>query len=242
MRITVSLLFVLAAMSALSQSADTGNPKKLTASGSFSINSNGVASVPAFTLGEPAFITSVSIAKRRFSYDPVLGYGLDLKPWFFDNWLHYKLVARPIFEMRAGFNYSTYFSEYKLPDETILQGQRYFTFALEAVYTFKPNHTLQFAWWNDRGQEPGTIQGNFLSITGERTEIEVAKKLLLTANVQLFYINYTGANDGLFTTAKVSATVKNIPLLIYFHGIQAITSNFEPFPGFKFNVGLAYVL
>jgi len=242
MRKPLFLFFVLIAATAFSQSTDSGGSKNLKASGSFSINSNGVASVPAFTLGEPAFITSVSIAKKRFSYDPVLGYGLDLKPWFFDNWLHYKFIARPIFEMRAGFNYSTYFSEYKLPDETILQGQRYFTYALEAVYTFKPKHSLQFAYWNDRGQEPGTIKGHFLSVIGERTEIEVAKKLLLSANVQLFYINYTGENDGLFITAKVSAAVKNIPLLVYFHGIQAITSNFEPFPGFKFNVGLAYVL
>jgi len=242
MRKPLFLFFVLIAATAFCQSTDSGGSKNLKASGSFSINSNGVASVPAFTLGEPAFITSVSIAKKRFSYDPVLGYGLDLKPWFFDNWLHYKFIARPIFEMRAGFNYSTYFSDYKLPDETILQGQRYFTYALEAVYTFKPKHSLQFAYWNDRGQEPGTIKGHFLSVIGERTEIEVAKKLLLSANVQLFYINYTGENDGLFITAKVSAAVKNIPLLVYFHGIQAITSNFEPFPGFKFNVGLAYVL
>jgi len=242
MRKPLFLFFVLIAATAFSQSTDSGGSKNLKASGSFSINSNGVASVPAFTLGEPAFITSVSIAKKRFSYDPVLGYGLDLKPWFFDNWLHYKFITRPIFEMRAGFNYSTYFSDYKLPDETILQGQRYFTYALEAVYTFKPKHSLQFAYWNDRGQEPGTIKGHFLSVIGERTEIEVAKKLLLSANVQLFYINYTGENDGLFVTAKVSAAVKNIPLLVYFHGIQAITSNFEPFPGFKFNVGLAYVL
>jgi hypothetical protein len=242
MRITFFLFFVFAAMSSFSQPADSLNTKKITASGSFSINSNGVASVPAFTLGEPAFITSVSIAKRRFSYDPVLGYGLDLKPWFFDNWLHYKFVTRPIFEMRAGFNYSTYFSEYKLPDETILQGQRYFAFALEAVYTFKPKQTLQFAYWNDRGQEPGTIQGHFLSVTGERTEIEVAKKIVLSAGLQLFYINYTAENDGLFIVPKASAAVKKIPLLLYFQGIQAITSNIEPFPGFNWNLGLAYVL
>jgi len=242
MRKSIFLFFILIATTAFSQSIDTEKTKILKASGSFSINSNGVASVPAFTLGDPAFITSVSIAKGRFSYDPVLGYGLNLKPWFFDNWLHYKFIARPVFEMRAGFNYSTYFSEYITPEETILQGQRYFTFALETFYTFKPRHSLQIAWWNDRGQEPGTIRGNYLSVACERTEIEAAKKLLLSANGQLFYINYTGDNDGLFITAKVSAAVKSIPLLLYVHGIQAITSNVEPFPGFKCNVGLAYVL
>ena len=242
MRLTVFLFVIIFVVSASGQSADSENPKKLTASGSFSINSNGVASVPAFTLGDPAFITSVSLAKGRFSYDPVLGYGLNLKPWFLDNWLHYKFIKRPVFEMRTGFNYSTFFSEYKLPDLSILQGQRYFTFALEANYTFKPKNALQFAWWNDRGQEPGTITGNFLSVTCERTEIVVAEKLVLSAAIQLFYINYTGENDGLFIVPKASAAIKKIPLLLYFQGIQTITSNIEPSPGFKWNLGLAYVL
>ena len=241
MRITLFLFFVLTATIAFSQTLESGPSKKLTASGNISINSNGVAPIPAFALGAPAFITSVSLAKGRFSYDPVLGYSLDLKPWFIDNWLHYKFIARPVFEMRAGFNYSTFFSEYKLPDETILQGQRYFAFALEAFYTFKPKNTLQFAYWNDRGQETGTIKGHFLSVTGERTEIEVAKNILLSTGLQLFYINYTAENDGLFIAPKASASVKNIPLLLYFQGIQAITSNIEPFPGFNWNIGLAYV-
>jgi len=242
MRLTFFLFLIITTVSVFSQPADSVNSKKLTVSGSFSINSNGVASIPAFALGDPAFITSVSLVKGRFSYDPVLAYSLNLKPWFIDNWLHYKFITRPIFEMRAGFNYSTYFSEYKLPDETILQGQRYFTFAIEANYTFKPKNTLQFAWWNDRGQESGTITGNFLSVTGERTEIEVAGKMLLSAGIQLFYINYTGENDGLFIAPKASAAVKKIPVLLYFQGIQAITSNVEPFPGFNWNIGLAYVL
>jgi len=241
MRITLFLFFVFTVTNVFSQPSENGRSKKLVASGNISINSNGIASIPSFALGEPAFMSTVSLAKGRFSYSPVLAYGLDLKPWFIDNWLHYKFVARPIFEMRAGFNYSTFFSEYKLPDETILQGQRYFAFALEAVYTFKPKNTLQFAYWNDRGQEPGTIKGHFLSIIGERIEIEVAKNILISAGLQLFYIDYTAENDGLFIAPKASVAVKGIPLLLYFQGIQAITSNIEPFPGFNWNLGLAYV-
>ncbi len=241
MRITFFLIFVLAVTNAFSQSIENGRSKKIVASGNISINSNGIASIPAFSLGEPAFISTVSLAKGRFSYSPVLAYGLDLKPWFIDNWLHYKFIARPVFEMRAGFNYSTFFSEKKLPDETILQGQRYFAFALEAFYTFKPKNTLQFAYWNDRGQESGTIKGHFLSVTGERTEIEVAKNILLSAGLQLFYINYTAENDGLFIAPKASASIRNIPLLLYFQGIQTITSNIEPFPEFNWNLGLAFV-
>ncbi len=241
MRTIILFFFIIAANAGFCQSTDTEKSKKLKASGSISINSNGIAPVPAFTLGDPAFITSVSLIKGRFSYDPVLGYGLDLKPWFIDNWLHYKFIARPVFEMRAGFNYSTFFSEYKLPDETILQGQRYFAFALEAVYTLKPKNTLQFAYWNDRGQEPGTIKGHFLSIIGERTDIAFSKSFLLSAGIQLFYVDYTAENDGLFIAPKASASVKNVPLQLYFQGIQAIVSNIEPFPDFKWNLGLAYI-
>jgi hypothetical protein len=82
---------------------------KLNAGCTVSLNSNGIASIPAFSLDKPAIMASVSLAKGRFSYSPILAYGLDLKPWFIDNWLHYKLIKKPAFELRAGFN-SAHFS------------------------------------------------------------------------------------------------------------------------------------
>jgi hypothetical protein len=242
MKLSFSILFFFVFTLAWSQENADNSRTKLIAGGTASINSNGIAPIPAFSLDKPAIFASLSLAKGRFSYDPTLAYGFDLKPWFIDNWLHYKFIARPTFEMRAGFNFSAFFSKYNLPEETILQVQRYFTTSLEAVYSFYTKSTMSFAYWNDRGQEPGTIKGHFLSITGERSDINIGKYFLVSASLQVFYINYTGNNDGLFITPKISSSVRNAPFSLYFQGIQALDSNISPFPKFKWNVGLAYTL
>ena len=142
------------------------------------------------------------MVKGRFSYDPQLSYGLNLKPWIIDNWVHYKIVDRPVFEFKAGAVISSFFSEY----------------------------------------ETGTVQGHFFNLQADRSDISIGERGLLSASVQLFYINYTGNSDGLFTAANISASLRKIPFSVFAQLIQAITSNISPFPEFKWNVGIVYTL
>jgi hypothetical protein len=225
----------------LAEKPDSLKPK-LDAGVTFSLNSNGIASIPAFSLNAPAMMASVYFVKGRFSYEPLLAYGLDGKPWFIDNWLHYKPIVRSKYDLRVGFNLSTFCSKYELPEGSIHEAQRYFAFELTQTCKFTSRSFLSLAYWNDRGQEPGAISGHFLSLTGERNEIPVGKNVLLAANIMLFYINYTGENDGLFVSPKITSSVRNIPFTLFFQATQTIHTNVEPYPEFKWNVGISYTL
>ena len=236
----IAFFFIFTLSYALEKADSTRT--KLKASGTVSLNSNGIASIPAFSLGDPAIIASFSLTKGRFSYEPVLAYGLDMKPWFIDNWLQYNIINRPVFIFRAGFNFSTFFSEYKTPEDTLLKAERYFAIALTGIYKITPNTSLTVAYWNDRGQEPGTIKGHFFNLVGERSNINIGKHFLFAIALQVFYINYDGNNDGLFVSPRIAGAIRNVPFSLFFQGIQAIQSNIEPFPGFNWNVGLAYTL
>jgi len=154
------LFFGLVIFSAFTVSASdadsTKNPVKV--SGMISLNSNGVAAVPAFALGKPALMLNLSVRKGRFSYDPTIAYGLNLKPWILDNWFHYRLVDKPKFELRTGCNVSMFFSEFKNEDTTgIWYGQRYFTPELAGTFKFAKNRSLAAMLWYDIGVEPNTI-------------------------------------------------------------------------------------
>jgi hypothetical protein len=242
MKLFVSaILLFICSVSFSIENTDTLN-SKLKAGCTISLNSNGIASIPSFSLDKPAIMASVTLAKGRFSYDPTLAYGLDLRPWFIDNWLHYRIVVKPKFELRTGFNISTFGSKYLLDEGSIHEAQRYFAFELSGTYKLTSKSILSLSYWNDRGQEPGTIKGHFLSIVGERSDIMLGEKVSIAANVMLFYINYTGNEDGLFSSPKISSYVRNIPFSLYFQGTQAIQSNIDPFPGFRWNVGLSYTL
>jgi hypothetical protein len=240
--LTVILLLSFANSSSAAERPDSTRPK-LTAGLTLSLNSNGIASIPAFSLDKPALMASPVLSKGRFSYEPVLAYGLNLKPWFIDNWFNFKLINRPAFELRVAWNLSSFFAEYTPEnDRTFLKTERYYAYALTGTWRFAPKTSLQLAYWNDRGQEEESLKGHFLNSVIERSEMPIGNHILVTAALQVFYINYTGDNDGLFITPKVSASVRNVPLSLFFIATQPLQSNIEPFPKFRWNIGIAYML
>jgi hypothetical protein len=234
------LLFIFIFTASSSQQKPDSSRVKFTSSATFSLNSNGFSTIPAFSLGKPAVMASVALAKGRLSYDPVLAYGMDMKPWFIDSWIHYMLINKTSFKLRTGFNFSMFFNAYKLPDKTILQGERYWAIELAGFYYLSSKTILTLMYWNDRGQDPGTIKGHFINMSAERNEINLGRSFLLNISVQLFYIGYEGNNDGLFISPKISTGLRSAPVSLFLQAMQPFTTNISPNPGFRWNLGIAY--
>ena len=214
---------------------------KLIINGSVSFNSNGMAPIPAFSLGKPALIAAVSLTKRRFSFDPQVAYGLNFRPWIIDNWVHYRLIYRPKFELRTGMDVGIFFSQYDAGDYKILQGQQYLTFEVAGIFKFSPKNSLSLLYWDDNGQDPGSLKGSFFTLIYDYADIKIGNAILFSGNVQLFYIHYTGKNDGLFISPKISFSVKDVPLALFFQATQPFKSNILPDPGFRWNLGMGYM-
>ncbi len=240
MRLTLFLLINFMAILSFSQEKIIPSKQQLKASASVSLNTNGMAPVPAFSLDKPAIMASVLLIKNRFSYEPTLAYGFDRRPWFIDNWMHYKLIVKPAFELRAGFNPSSYFSQYALSDEYILYCQRFYTFELAGMYRFSHANSLSLLCWSDRGQETGSIKGLYFGLFWDKPCVNFCGKVEMDLSIQLYYINYTGNNDGLFISPKITSPVRKSPFSIFLQANQAIQSNITPFPKFKFNTGISY--
>jgi hypothetical protein len=86
----------------------------------------------------------------------------------------------------------------------------------------------------------GTITGYFINLVGDLRDIRLGKHVLMAANLQIFYINYTDENDGLFISPKISFSVRNIPAFLFGQVIQPLFSNIDPYPDFQWNIGLGY--
>ena len=97
------LLFIFTNLSQISFSQDSGNTgDDLNLSGFFSITTNnGIAAVPALSLGEPAAILGLS-AGNRFRFEPEFKFSLKGIPWAFNFWWRYDVIKKDQFEVTAG--------------------------------------------------------------------------------------------------------------------------------------------
>jgi len=240
MKISISLLFTVISAIVYSQGNQEELKNKLEPELSVSLNSNGFNPIPAFSLDKPAIIASVNLTKGRFSYDPTFAYSLEMKPWFIDNWLHYKIITRPKFELRTGVNFSSFVSGLEVNGDEIMKAERYFSFAMAGTYRFSNGTSLTLDYWSDNGQEKGSISGHFINMVLDRSDINLGGKVMLSASIMLFSILYDGNNDGLFVSPTVSFSIRDIPVALFFQATQAIQSNISPWPGFKWNVGISY--
>lgn len=240
MKFLFFILFSISASAALASEAPDSTKPKLSAAASVSINSNGIASIPAFSLGRPAIMAAINLNKGRFSYDPILAYSTDMKPWYFDSWLHYRIIRRPKFELRTGFNFSNFFSHITLNGQDMIKGERYWAGELAGFLKTSSRNTLSLMYWSDNGMDPGSIRGHYISLEDNLNNISFGRSLLFGAGLQLFMISYDGDNDGIFVSPKLSLGMRNIPLSVFFQATREIESNIVPHPGFKWNVGLNY--
>lgn len=240
MKSLLVIIFSIIATLAISKENSDSTKHPLKVSGEITLNSNGIAAIPAFSLGEPTIMANITLKKNRFSYNPQLSYGLNFKPWIIDNWFRYQWIEKPKFEMRTSFNISMFFSEVETPDEVILRGQRYAAIELAGKYKLSDKTSFSLMAWYDKGIDTGTITGYFFNFVYDQTGIGIGKHVLLAFNLQTFYIDYTDLNDGLFISPKLSCSVRKIPFFLFWQGIQPLYSNISPYPEFQWNIGLGF--
>ena len=240
MRSFLLLLFILFTGIIFCAESPDSTRSRLVANATFSIETNGFSPIPAFSLGKPAVSASISLAKGRFSFDPTLAYGLDMKPWYLDSWLHYLIIDKPVFKLRTGLNFSNFFTTTMTPGGEILQGVRYWTGELAGIYCFSQNSNVTLRYWTDNGQDHGTLTGHFLSLSGEKSGMRIGDHFECSAYAQLFYISYNGPNDGLFISPRIAFSAKDVNITIFGQFNQPIITDITPYPGFMWSVGLAY--
>jgi hypothetical protein len=240
MRLSFCLLFIFIFKLGYSTEKTDSVNSKLKITGNLSLNSNGMAPIPSFSLNKPAIIAAFTLQKKRFSFDPQIAYGLNMRPWIIDTWAHYRLIYKPSFELRTGIDFGMIFSDYDAGDYKILQGQQYMTLEIAGIYKISPKSSVSLMYWNDSGQDPGTIDGSFINLVYDRTDFKVGETILLSVNIQFFYIGYTGNNDGLFISPRISSSARSFPISLFLQVTQVLTTNIDPYPGFKWNAGVAY--
>lgn len=188
-------------------------------SGTITATNNGISLIPSFSLNKPAALFDLSMGKGRWSFDPMLRFNMNGKPWSFIFWGRYKAFDTKKFKMSIGAHPSFVFREVTITTNTgeeqnYLNAQRYF--AWEATPTYFPNEKIGFgiAYLGSRGLTNDIVRNTtFLAIKSIMPHISLNKKFFLTLIPQVFYLRMDDLN-GTYVSAYLGISMEKFPISI----------------------------
>lgn len=235
-------LFLFCNFSTFSQTKDsTQIPRFFT--GICTATNNGISLIPSFSLGRPAALFDLSIGKGRLSFDPMLRFGLNGKPWSFIFWWRYKLINQKKFFMPVGAHPSFIFR-----DEKIIKGgvpidgmaiQRYFAWEAVPTYVFNKKTSVALSYLGSHGLTKDIVQyTTFLAFRGTFSNISLSKNYSFTFIPQVYYLKMDKL-DGKYANFTLFLQNKNYPVSISTIMSKAIDTEIAG-KDFIWNIALNY--
>ena len=245
--ISLFLLMVLISLNLCSQEtkAITSLQRDSTAyslevGGQILLTNIGFAPLPAFSFDDPIVIASLSIKKRKFSYEPAFSLGLNGKPWMFDNWFSYIFIDKKKVSLSAALNPSLFFKiENEDTEKETIIAQRNLCLDLSIGYMVSKKVFTVASYQYVHGFDRGTPSGQILFLKGFISKLSVSKMIFIDINPQVFCFDFTGNNDGVFGAVNLNIGYQQLPLKLFFQSVQQFWSNFDG-PHFKWSFGLMY--
>lgn len=209
------LLFLLS-LSSLAFAEEKDSTKTAYLAGQITATNNGVALIPSFSLGKPAVLFDMNLGKGRLSFDPMLRFAMNGKPWAFIFWWRYKLIETKKWSMGVGAHPSVIFNEATIQEKgvshTYLVANRFFAMELSPTYHITKNTSVGIYSLKARslGREE-VLNNTFLAVRGNITNIAVAPRWLLTLSPQVFYLKMN-EKTGMYGNLSVGIRLPNVPV------------------------------
>ncbi len=243
---SISLLsLLLVPFLVFAQDAGDTLPIGLQFSGTIKVNTNGIATVPAFSLGKPAVIGILSFNKKRFGFDQYIAFSAEGEPWFLESYFNFKLVDSPKFDFNTSAMWGIGYShpEVMLDGtlQTIMKAERYVFLIFSSTYKLSEKVSVSGATYHGYGFPELSIRwANFISLVGNIARLKMGKSMYASLFPQLLYINLDYQNDGFFVAGTFGVGHKKWPLFLSTQLSQVFAGNLSPSPGFKWSIGLSY--
>jgi hypothetical protein len=212
--------------------------------GVITATNNGVSIIPSFTLGRPAVMFDLSLSGKRFSFDPMLRFGMDGKPWSFVFWGRYKAIKDKRFTLTLGAHPAFIFAERIVKvngqEKTMFVSQRFLAMEVAPMYKISKRLSMGLYYLQGHGLNPIPPENsNFLALNTVVSNIPLGGEFNLRVNPQAFFLRVDDTS-GTYVTSNFSVSKPGFPI-----GFQALVNQKikSTIPGddFIWNVGIQYL-
>lgn len=182
-----------------------------------SVTNNGMSLIPTFSLEKPAIIFDASYG-RRLTFDPLIRYSLEGKPWSFIFWWRYKLIKSGKFQFTIGAHPSVLFKTVNGTingtSTEIMRARQYFVGELYPYYLLAKNVSMGVYYNYSRGLAKDDVKNtNFITLRTSISNIRLFEDLSLTFVPQVYYLKMDD-RDGFYITSAFTFARNNFPVSI----------------------------
>lgn len=216
------LIFVIFFIPHFSQAQGSGEGSSgRQFSGVITATNNGISIIPSFSLGRPALMFDLSMGGSRFSFDPMLRFGMDGKPWAFVFWGRYKVIKDKRFTLTVGGHPAFLFQERLVTvngkEELMLVNQRFLALEVAPMYKLTPRTSVGLYYLQGHGFNPiPPKSSNFLALNTVISDVPLVADLRLRMNPQFFFLRVDNSS-GTYFTSNFTVTKPGFPI-----GVQAL--------------------
>jgi hypothetical protein len=170
--------------------------------GTITATNNGISIIPSFTLGRPAVFFDLMMGGERLSFDPMLRFGVDGKPWSFVFWGRYKMIKDKRFSLTVGGHPAFIFQEVDMmvrgkPDRMMV-ANRYLAGEITTSYKLSDRVSTGIYFLKGTGLKVlGTKNSDFLAWNTSFSKLKLVNDLAVRVNSQLFYLR-TDDTSGMY--------------------------------------------
>ena len=203
------------AQPALAQDVDSTR-QRVGVTGAVSITTKGISTIPSFTLGKPAAIFDLAIAKRALSFEPQFKFGLDGKPWSITLWWRYKLLEKERLRLTVGAHPALSFNTVPVStgatSKDVIVARRYWAEEVNSSYSLSRNFSLGPYYLYTYCLEPGvTKHTHFLALRANLTNDHLPDQYFIRFAPQLYYLK-ADRHDGYYLYSGLTVAKRNLPL------------------------------
>lgn len=216
---TTSLILIFVSLVGYSNTfaqENTVEQPKRQISGVITATNNGIAIIPSFSLGRPAVFFDLSMGGERFSFDPMLRFGMDGKPWVFVLWGRYKVIKDGKFTLTVGGHPAFLFQEEEMiidgKSEKMMVSNRYLAGELTTNYKFSEKFSMGLYYLRGTGiQVLGARKTDFIALNTQISNINLYKDFKLRINPQFFFL-IVDENSGFYVNSTLTLSKRGLPV------------------------------
>lgn len=211
--------------------------------GTASVTNNGISLVPSFSLGDPAILFDLKFSKNKLSFEPVLRFSLEGKPWSFIFWFRYKAIQKEKFSLRIGVHPALNFRTVNVIkdgiDQELIQSRRYAATEIVPSYKISDKISIGMYYLFARGFDEGAKYTNFLVLNTSFSKLHISKQFYFNWSPQVYYLKSDNLN-GIYVASSITLVRDDFPISLSTILNKAIDTEILPEKNFTWNLSLVY--